>query len=1314
MSNNNNYGELLCQAMGILADSALEKISFDRTILTTITDDSEKEGLGKYRVSTGEAVFDAYSSNTSFKKDDNVYVQIPNGDWNAQKFIIGKKAKNVNDPIAYKDPLDSFVDISENLLPIDKQNQFGLLANGSILTLPIWSQEFAVPHCGYSRLAISAQFKSLLKRLGAKSGDYGLILKITTSKEDKSYTNACILSCRDMIGDPYNFDVYFEQKKLFDISQYENISKMELWFFQDAQFLDINGTPINHENIPNNLFVNQISISLGYDISQFSDGNDALILYTMDSYQYDIKTPSTNLKELRVRWIHRFENNNLKVVNLNDKIQYTLTWYQQKFGAKSDNVYAGVDWVPLSRQEKTTPEADIIYNRNTGYYPVDITEEPGYNYSYLLPDAEFKKEEKAKVQIIYKVDESQTVITSNIITFSNVDDVVNRATVDYIQGLNIDCTDGTNGNYPIYGLDGKLLDSAESQVNREFKLLFFNTVPTGTEQASQSILTDATRIEWIIPKENTMIALIGNYEANLQNDGYYHIIKTAATGGVLENESDITLSYRIKSSFSYAYGNNLIRCNIIRNNKEYKASKELIFGTAGTAGTDYTFSIELISGFSEVQAMTVGSNSAVMARAILKDYKNTPMDISNKTINWSWTNYDSKTPNPYINMISSTGEEIELQLKTLSVPQDNYSILVATISDWGDYDLKAYLPIPITSNSEYSITGANIVKYNSLGNLDNHSFYNGIYELHGTSGTISWNIKTNPSDNYSPKLQTNAYILKLPPVYIEDSSNKVCVYAVKNSATIWSQPIYIYQEKYPSSIVNEWNGKLAIDNDTNSILAAKIVAGKKNGDNTFSGVMMGDWEGDETSHADGAITENTGIYGFQSGIPSFGFKDDGTAFIGKPGTGRLELNGNEGKIESSGYSAGGTGMLIDFGGESNKPMIDMKYSNNDGSSTSQMKLSADGSGSYIKMKHNDGTLNFGIDGNSAPKIEMKYNNGNISSSINLTADENGSEIYLKKNSSKYIKISSNENQNPLQIGNKFKVSWDGVIDAQDGHFRGELDGSVGRLDELTIDDYLYVYGDAIISQTLKAKEIESQTIYFGAGNSTQVQYYIRETVNSGWKLVTKEEYDAQQNSNLKKFEEKEITTNRTTGCLGLLSGKDSNGNETTVVGLQNQSNFSTVIEGNGNYLRIGNNKASRDSIILSGGSVTFQTDDYIGTSDKFVHERFGIGTNRFDILCHTHAAEDTNSNVLYGGVSLDKDEKILRLGSKNVYLGTNQFRKSSNTLEIIQTDLISLNAATVNVGHNPVTNNTALVVTPTSIICNCEAKDQHGIYARFA
>jgi hypothetical protein len=43
-------------------------------------------------------------------------------------------------------------------------------------------------------------------------------------------------------------------------------------------------------------------------------------------------------------------------------------------------------------------------------------------------------------------------------------------------------------------------------------------------------------------------------------------------------------------------------------------------------------------------------------------------------------------------------------------------------------------------------------------------------------------------------------------------------------------------------MINNWNGELFIDEETGSILTPRIAAGKKNkDDNTFSGVMMGDW-----------------------------------------------------------------------------------------------------------------------------------------------------------------------------------------------------------------------------------------------------------------------------------------------------------------------------------------------------------------------------------------------------------------------------------------------------------------------------------------
>ena len=117
------------------------------------------------------------------------------------------------------------------------------------------------------------------------------------------------------------------------------------------------------------------------------------------------------------------------------------------------------------------------------------------------------------------------------------------------------------------------------------------------------------------------------------------------------------------------------------------------------------------------------------------------------------------------------------------------------------------------------------------------------------------------------------------------------------------------QNRYPQAMINAWDGKLKVDSDNNAILAAKIAAGRKESDdNTFSGVMIGDW-GD--SNATSLTKSNTGIWGYHHGEQSFGFKDDGTAFIGKSGFGRLEFDGENGTL-SSAFWNGDKGLFMDF------------------------------------------------------------------------------------------------------------------------------------------------------------------------------------------------------------------------------------------------------------------------------------------------------------------------------------------------------------------------------------------------------------------
>ena len=111
----NNYGEILCQATEILAKNLINQVTYDRTILCTIIDDKEKE-FGKYKVQNSEAIFDAYTSDTSFKKGNQVYVSVPMGNWDEQKLIIAKKMNDINQPITYQDPYESFVNITNNLI----------------------------------------------------------------------------------------------------------------------------------------------------------------------------------------------------------------------------------------------------------------------------------------------------------------------------------------------------------------------------------------------------------------------------------------------------------------------------------------------------------------------------------------------------------------------------------------------------------------------------------------------------------------------------------------------------------------------------------------------------------------------------------------------------------------------------------------------------------------------------------------------------------------------------------------------------------------------------------------------------------------------------------------------------------------------------------------------------------------------------------------------------------------------------------------------------------------------------------------------
>lgn len=1017
---NKDYGNILCEAVDTIITQRLQGLSYDQTILCTIVDDSRRE-QGIYIATNDSARFEVVSDQTNYRNGNNVYVLIPKGDWNETKTITGKK--NIKDSemsYIYKNPFDYLVDVTNNLIENYTLNPAGLIANGEEEICEIWQKTFSEGEAGYTRLGLNAQFRSWLNPFYAEDdttprkiiqGSYGLKLTITTVSDNitngsKEATYELYIDAEDMNGNPYDFNTYFQQEKVFDISNLGKITFIKLEFYQKSgTFVDVEGKAISPTDFlgnptADNLFVKDAYICLGYDVRDFE--NDDVILYTTNNTTY-IATAEDKEKSVHLRWIHDFGNNTegksgLCVVEDSDleDLGADIKWYQYEFGQQSADKYSGVYWKYTNENANNLFEYSFIPNFN-------------------------KAEEKIKAIVFY----NNKYIPSNVIVFSNEKEVPNQATIDAVSAIGINCEDGTYGNYRIYNLGNSLLNSKEGLIERNFQVTF-----------GGSVLTEAEKIEWIIPAESSMI-IIDN--AKPEEDGFYHIIKEITDGEVSKEEAQ--QKYRIRNYYSQSYNRNTITCKVTKDGVEYSGSKELTFGPAGTTGTDVTFVLDFDNG---VTALTKGNTDAITITARLYDYENKPVPLEGYTINWKLVNESTQIE---IVNTTTTQPSTEIQLINDPVLSRNFNILQATLKNFGDYDLIAYLPLPIRADTSYNyIEGATSIIYNSQGYLDD--YYKNPYAIYQNGlklENVDWNINSGNSEesNFTPRLNDNNVLIP-SSIYVSETNKQVCVYCKSEDTDeiLWSQPLLIIQNRYPAKMINEWNGELSLGGtDGNTIMSARIVAGKKNTDNTFSGVMMGDWS---STDAESNITTYTGIYGFNKGAASFGFRDDGTAFIGKAGKGRIEFDGDSGIIKS----AGETGMTINLAdGKIQSQNFELKVG------------TADNDNSIIITSNN----------NSKPlKIGSKFSvdwDGFVTASgFNLIGTKNNYTITIDSNADW-------ENGYPLKIGNNFKVRWDGTLIATNGQFEGEITATSGTIGGCKIEDGNLQVDAANITGKLTADQI---------------------------------------------------------------------------------------------------------------------------------------------------------------------------------------------------------------------------------------------------
>lgn len=912
-----NFNETFCDAVDIIVSEKLKQLSYDITKVCIITDDTHKK-LGKYTVKEDVINYDAYSSNINYEIGDAVLVSIPNGDYSMQKTIISKAVieEDLTTSVAYVSPLQNFLDFTGNIVPLKYQNEYSLLANHPTKTMQLicaidnWSS-----YTAYDLMAISVDFQTWLSEFNTQSGSYGLLFyfyqnsaTLTTDIEEKKGISF-IFNINDFIGNPYYFETFFNQEKLIDISHLTNIARLEIYFYQNKDFKDYDGQLIPYLNnneedeffeniqieyLEPNLFLKNLNICLGYNITNFS--GDELRL-SVDEDLYYSKVASRE-KTLNLNWIHKLNNN--KYIALDD-----------------DNSDKEIElyWIHSSN----TTQATISHIVGNYWIEQDFSFKNGSKFKEIIlnldKDSDLVNQQEISVRVVGRIKEdngSWSQYISNTLTFKSTDTYVDETTYNAATGLAIVCKDGSEGNYLIYDQTGEIINEGQGQgYNRTFEIRYKNKTLENSELAS-----DISNVKWYLPYNSSLnnaytMLTYKLEDLNLEEAPESNELIITKTSEVNNNFNQ---NYSILNTWYISNAHNKVVCEVnTKTGPTYKASKELIFGKANSQGSNLSIIIQYDNNKNAYEIFTDNNNNVNSAPSMLM--KGLIYDLSGKLVssdqgawNWELNKNDNFS-------LSFTGNQCTISLKNTvdNVEKISYNIIKVTYQE-NERTIETYFPVAIktikTDNKPRctSMEGARKIIYNAFGSP---TYYNDIYKLYDDNSeikSVQWRIN---EGQYYPTLKDvnrdniNYKALQANPVFMNDYDYSVYITAgveEDNKFIIyWIQPILIMQSDYNFAIINEWSGETKTNDE--SIVSSVIAAGNKE-EGAFSGIILGDIKDDIESDL-----VHTGLYGVNKGAITFSLTDSGLATFENKEKKSLVLLGAENLLSSFSDDLGQKNLL---------------------------------------------------------------------------------------------------------------------------------------------------------------------------------------------------------------------------------------------------------------------------------------------------------------------------------------------------------------------------------------------------------------------
>lgn len=413
------------------------------------------------------------------------------------------------------------------------------------------------------------------------------------------------------------------------------------------------------------------------------------------------------------------------------------------------------------------------------------------------------------------------------------------------------------------------------------------------------------------------------------------------------------LHYNIKQKYQINLNNNSVFVKVkIVSGEEYIFEKEILFtkdGDQGTNGTTYIITVrpcnegkQKLSGFYP-KLIKDGTSWRVYDMYGLRCYVYKDGQLINDnnkftiTYRWSHKNYpfsidsnDSSIikPNTRVPSGSDTNSaeyqsyvkvQVTIKEKTSDRSVEVYALypidilITSTIPPKDYYDLSA-LPQYI----KYTSSGITPQYYNNdISFTYNKQKYTTITSLNQKLLTIETknNLKyINPTSSFIFENQK------------ENSDSNIAVLKCTRGSDVIYHSIVMYLDTFGNEAINGWDGtKLDIDEKNGQyIFAPQVGAGEKNGNNQFTGVVMGKDSGQE----------KIGLYGYQNGVSTFGLMQDGKAYFGaKAGGGQIVVDGRHALILGGDVSVyENTGVIMPGANGMYLRLADNSNTGNDGTS----------------------------------------------------------------------------------------------------------------------------------------------------------------------------------------------------------------------------------------------------------------------------------------------------------------------------------------------------------------------------------------------